>query len=232
MCTLLASFALAVTCPSVCAQVGSLNRVVQNDAISTDLANALAQVAWISQMPMIAELSQPLPKVEIAEGTHSIEYLLQEAARQSPGYQWEAEGKAVHFYNVKLKEAESNFLNLMFPRFAMPGNLSELKLTFAAREHGLMQGYSDGGIVTTGFGDAILEKDILRHTIFENITGREILLRAADESPTFFTVIVFPSADPTRTQMERDMNRNWFWQSLQAQRPGILYVQPPAAVNP
>lgn len=232
LCALLAGFALVAACPSVCAQTAPLGRIVRHDAISADLANALAQVAWRSQMPIIAELAQPLPKVDLAEGSDSVEYLLQAVARQAPGYQWEAEGRAVHFYNAKVEGANFNFLNLTFPRFAMPGNLSELKLTFAAREYGLMQGYSDGGIATTGFGDAILEGNLLQHTVFENITGREILLRAADESPTFFTAIVFPNADPTKTQVMRDMNRNWFWLPLRAQRPGTLYVQPPAAVHP
>jgi hypothetical protein len=229
LCAMLASFALAAACPSVRAQVGSLDRVVRLDETSADLVNVLAQVAWLSQLPIIAELAQPLPKVQIAEGSHSVEYLLQTIAQQSPGHQWEAEGKAVHFYNEKLKGAKSNFLNLTFPRFTMPGNISELKLTFAAREYGLMQGHSGGGIVTTGFGDAVLEKDLLQHTVLENITGREILLRATNESPTFFTAIIFPNAAPTKRQMELDMNRNWFWQALKGQRPGHLYVQAPAA---
>jgi hypothetical protein len=214
----------------VCAQGAPYNRAVQHGPISEDLVNALAQVASLSNMPIIAELAQPLPEVQVAAGTEDVGDLLREIARQAPGYDWEAVGRVVHFYNKKLRRAKFNFLNLRFARFSMPANLSELKLTFPTREFGLLlQGYSGGGIVTTGFGDAMLERDLLRPAVLENVTGREILFRAANESSTFFTVIVFPNADPTMKQMERDMNRNWFWQALTEEHLGHLYVQAPLA---
>ncbi|HEY6338113.1 MAG TPA: hypothetical protein VIW68_06435 [Candidatus Sulfotelmatobacter sp.] len=229
--TFLLGLALVGICPSGNAQAVPFSEAVRCGSISADLANTLAQVAWLSHLPMVAELAQPLPRIEIAESTYIAKDLLQEIIRQAPLYQWEAEGKVIHFYNTKLKEAKFNFLNLQFPRFVTPSNLSELKLTFPTREYGLLhEAYSGGGIVITGFGDAMLEKDLLRSVTLEKVTGREILLRVASESPTFFTVIVFPNADPTKQQMERDINLNWFWQSLKEQ-PGPLYVQPPASTR-
>jgi hypothetical protein len=132
----------------------------------------------------------------------------------------------IHFYNTKLIGAEFNFLNLKFRQFVMPSNLSELQLTLPSREFGLLQGYAGSGIVITGFGNATLEKDLLHASPLENITGREILLRAANESPTFLTIIVFPNTDPTGGEVEQDMNRNWFWRALKEQRLAELYVQP------
>jgi hypothetical protein len=213
------------------AQGDPFSEVIKCESKSADLANTLAQVAWLSHLPMIAELAQPLPRIEIAEGTYVAKDLLQEIARQAPDYQWAAEGKVVHFYNRKLSGAKFNFLNLRLPRFAMPSNLSEFKLTFPEREFGLLQGYSGGGLVTIGFGDTMLEKDLLQPVTLENVTGREILVRAANESPTFLTIIAFPNADPTQNEMEQDMNRNWFWQSFKEQRLKPLYVQPPATTR-
>lgn len=228
-CSFLLGLILAWTCLPSCAQGGPLDTEVRHQPISADLANALAQVAWISHLPMIAELAQPLPKIQIAGGSHDPKFLLREIARQAPEYEWHASGKAILFYNKGLREAKFNFLNLRFPRFSMPANLSDLKLTFPEREYGLLlQGYSGGGIVVTGFGDALLAKDPLQPATLENATGREILLRAANENPTFFTVIVFPNAEPTKKQMERDINRNWFWEALKGPLPAPLYVQPPA----
>jgi hypothetical protein len=209
------------------AQRDPLFEVITCQSTSSDLANTLAQVAWLSQLPMIAELAQPLPKIEIAEGTYVVKDLLQAVARQAPGYEWQPEGKVIHFYGRQLKDAKFNFLNLTFPRFVIPGNLSELKLTFPTLEYGLLQGLSGGGMIIDGFEDVTLEKNSLRPATIENVTGREILIRATNESPTFFTVIVFPNGDPTKKQMELDMNRNWFWQALRGQNAGPLYVQPP-----
>jgi len=208
-------------------EVDSLAEIVKCQAISSDLANTLAEVAWLSHLPMIAELAQPLPKIEVAEGTYVVKDLLQSIARQAPGYEWRSEGQVVHFFSRQAKDAKLNFLSLTFPRFVMPGNLSELKLTFPTLEYGLLQGFSGGGMIVDGFGDATLEKNSLRPATLEDVTGREILVLAANESPTFFTVIVFPNSDPTKKQMELDMNRNWFWQALSGQNAGPLYIQPP-----
>ncbi len=109
---------------------------------------------------MLAEIAQPLPKVEIARGTYVIKDLLQELVRQAP-VSWDVEGRVIYFYNQKLRESKNNFLNLKFPQFAMPDNVSELKLTFPQREHGLLQGSSNTGILITGFGDPALAKDLL-----------------------------------------------------------------------
>jgi len=221
---LLAALVLTRAYPASGAQNGPINEAIRHESISADLANTLAQVAWLSHLPMIAELAQPLPKIQIAEGTHSAQDLLQEVVRQAPDYQWEAEDKAIHFYSRKLRRERFNFLNLKFPRFTIPSNLSELKLTFPTLEIGLLDGMSTGGAAISGFGDATLEKNSLRQVTLENVTGREILLRVANESPTFFSVIVFPNAKPTKTQAEREVNINWFWQGFKEPlKP--LYVQ-------
>jgi hypothetical protein len=229
--TFLLVLVLAGACSRSNAQAAIFSTVVRHQSISTDLANALGQIAWLSDLPMVAELAKPLPRIQIAEGMHSVEYLLLEIVRQAPENEWERAGRVIYFHNKKLKYAKFNFLNLRFPRFAMPNNVSEIKLTFPQREYGLLQGYSGGGIVTTGFGDARLQKDLLQPATLVNVTGREILLQVANESPTFFTVIVFPNAEPTKKQMEQEMNRNWFWQALKDEHLDTLYVQPSMSTN-
>ena len=109
----------------------------------------------------------------------------------------------------------------------MPGSLSDLKLTFPGREYALFEGSPGGSMIIEGFGDPVLKGDTLQTTPLENVTGREILFRAADERPTFATVLIFPNDDPTKKQVEIDMNRNWFWQALSAPSPAPLYIEPP-----
>lgn len=204
-----------------------LNQAVRCDPMATDLANALMRVAWLSRVPIIAELAQPLPSVDVSQGTYIVKDLLDGIARQSPGYDWRVEGKAVHFYSKRVKDAKSNFLNLRFPEFTMPSSVSHLKLTFPGREFALFEGSPGGSMIIEGFGDPVLEGDSLQAKRLENVTGREILVRAVDERPTFATVLIFLNDDPTKKQVELDMNRNWFWQALNAEHPDPIYVQPP-----
>lgn len=82
-------------------------------------------------------------------------------------------------------------------------------------------------MLITGFGDANLEKDTLEPGTLKNVTGRDILLRAANERPTFLSIVVFPTAEPTKKQMEKDINRNWFWEALKEKTLGPLYIQLP-----
>jgi hypothetical protein len=121
------------------------------------------------------------------------------------------EGKAVHFYNKKLREAGSNFLNLRFPRFVVPADLSELKLRFPGQAIGLAEGYSGAGWATTGFGDTLLEKEKLQEVALEDVTPLEVLVRLANESPTFYTLLVFSSATPTKAEAKQVV---WQWGSL------------------
>src|ERR1700688_2118454 len=194
----------------VCGVLGAsdrdaLNQTIKCGPITTDLANALVRVALLSRVPIIAELSQALPAVDVSRGTYIVKDLLDGIARQSPGYEWRFEGKAVHFYSRRTKDAKSNFLNLRFPEFIMPGSLSDLKLMFPGREYALFEGSPGGSMIIEGFGDPVLKGDTLQTTPLENVTGREILFRAADERPTFATVLIFPNDEPTKKQVEMDM---------------------------
>lgn len=216
---------LTMACVNVQAQVGAHEPLPQHSALPQDLANALVQMARASHVPLIAELAQPLPKIPAAEGALLNPGTLDQLVRQAPGYEWKMEGKAVHFYDKELRMAPSNFLNLKFAHFTVPVNLSEFKLSFPQRAIGLLQGYTEEGGVTFGLRDTQLEKEKLRQTTFENVTPLEVLVNVANESPRFYTVLVFPSAAPTKSEAEKEVS--WHWGSLEEQRRP-LYTQVPA----
>ncbi|MGH9498509.1 MAG: hypothetical protein ACRD3L_05155 [Terriglobales bacterium] len=206
-------------------EVTPLQRPIQHNGVSNDLANVLAQLARWIQMPMIAELAQPLPTVQLAEGNHTAEYLLTEITHQAPGYTFAVEGLVIHFYEKRLVLAKLNFLNLTFQQFEMPQNVSALKYKLPGLATALLQTEKHrGGVVFTGFGDTDLAKDTLEAGTLTNVSGREVLLRAAAESPQFFTIIVFSSNAPKTKQEARQATVNWFWQSLRSNfRP--IYIQ-------
>ncbi len=192
-----------------------------------DLANALVQMARASHTPLIAELVWPVPKIPTAEGVPLSPDRLNEIVKQAPGYEWKMEGKAVHFYNRQLRQARFNFINLEFPRYVIPPDLSELKLWFPGQAEGLLEGYTGGGM-TTGFGDLLLAKEKLQTTTLEKVTPLEVLIHVANESPTFYTVLVFPDAAPTKREAEGRIV--WQWGSLNEKvRP--LYVESPASTR-
>lgn len=105
-------------------------------------------------------------------------------------------------------------MHMKFPQFTVPPNLSDLKLWLPTRAVGLLEGYTAEGGATTGFGDTALEKKKLRRTILRDATPIDVLVHAANESPTFYTVLVFPRVDLTRNQAEKEVP--WFWGSLNA----------------
>ena len=75
----------------------------------------------------------------------------------------------------------------------------------------------------TGLGDAQLEKDSLPKVTLHDVTPVDVLMTAAKDSPTFYSLIIFPSATPTRSQAEKQVN--WQWGSL-ADKPHHIYAQP------
>lgn len=217
-----------VNCSPVNGQSDFLSQTITHASLSGDLANVVAQVAHSGRIPMIVELAQPLPQIKIPGGSHTGRHLLELIAQQAPGYTWEVKGTVVHFYNRRLSQAKFNFLNLKFRQFYMPRNVSELKYELPTLVGGLLHGYDGLGGAFSGFGNTELEKDRLQPAGLVSVTGREILFRAATESPTFFTVIVFPSAAPKTIKEAEQTTLNWFWQSFNGQLQR-LYIQPPRA---
>jgi len=75
--TFLLAVTIIATCPWGNAQSDPLTDVISFQPISSDLAEAVAEVAWRSHLPMIAELAQPLPRIEIPQGTYVVKDLMQ-----------------------------------------------------------------------------------------------------------------------------------------------------------
>ncbi len=195
----------------------------QYGPMPSDLPTALVETARLSHVPLIAELAQPLPNIHVGEKTLMTPDSLNELVKQAPEYEWKLEGKTLHFYNKKLRTAKFNFLKLRFPRFTIPPTVSQLKLQFPGRAISLLEGISSEGGIVEGFPNKELAKDKLQRTTLDNVTGLDVLFYVANESPTFYTVLVFPSTKPSKAQAEHQVN--WFWGSLD-EAPVPLYVQP------
>jgi hypothetical protein len=226
--TIFSVLLISVACLFGGALSSSQDQPIQYGPIPGDLANALAEMARASRVPIIAELARPLPHITMTNGAKVSDDSLNQLLAQAPGYEWKREGKTIHFYNKQLRAARFNFLNLRIPRFTVPINLSELKLSFPGRAIGLLEGFTAEGGVVIGPGDTELAKEKLQQVTLENKTGLEILLHVANESPTFYTIMVFPKSIPTKKQAE--LNVSWFWGSLH-EKSVPLYVQPMGTIG-
>jgi hypothetical protein len=219
----IAAFIACVSFAPCAAQAGPQRPRPEYGQPPEDLANALVEMARAGRVPLVAELVWPLPKIPMAEGIPANERTLNQLLSQAPEYEWKMEGKVLHFYNKKLRQARFNFLNLKFPRFTVPPNLADFKLWFPGRATGLLEGYTGEGGATSGFGDTQFEKQPLDHVTLENVTGLEVLFHVANETPTFYLVLVFPGSSPTKSDAEKRVS--WQWGSLN-ERPHPLYTQP------
>ena len=196
---------------------------LKHGEIRGNLAEALTQLAYSTKTPTIGELAQPLASIHIPEGVHSPEDLVRELARQAPGYKWESRGKVVLFYQEDLERNRLNILNLKFERFTMPNNVSQLKYALPNMETALLDRTSEKGILLTGFGDTELEKDKLKGEVMEGVDGREILVRAASQNPTFSVILVYPKGTLRTTSESKEVE--WFWQSFRSElKPMYLKV--------
>jgi hypothetical protein len=197
---------------------------LKHGEIRGNLAEALTQLAYSTKTPIIGELAQPLVSIHVSEGIHSPEDLVRELVRQAPGYKWESRGKVMLFYREDLQRNALNILNLKFERFTMPNNVSQLKYALPNMETGLLDRTSEKGILLTGFGDTELQKDSLKGEVIEDINGREILVRAANQNPTFSVILVFPKGTLRTTSESKQVE--WFWQSFRSElKP--MYLQVP-----
>ena len=223
---LIVALLFVINCSAANPQSDLLSQPMAHASVRGNLANVLAQVAHSGRIPMVAELAQPLPDIKVPGGSDAGRHLLDLIAHQAPGYTWELNGSVVHFYNRRSIQAKFNFLNFQFRQFSMPRNMAEFEYKFPNQIIWLMNGYDGLGGAFEGFYNKELEKNRLQPGGLIKITGRKILFRAATESPTFFTVIVFPSAAPKTAKEVEQTTLNWSWWSFNEElRP--LYIQPP-----
>jgi hypothetical protein len=212
----------ALTPTHLWTQAGALDQPISHGHLTGDLANVLAQVSYSTKIPIIGELALPLPTIDIREGSHSGRYLIQAIADQAAGYKWQSQGLAVLFYKQTLEQQKLNPLSLRFPRFVMPENVSKLKYILPSLEGGLLEGPSPKGVLLTGFGDVALEKYSLQAATLENVSGREILVQAARQSPFFSVIVIF---DESKLKNKKESaNAEWHWQSFSS---ALMPIYPP-----
>jgi hypothetical protein len=218
------SFSLVSALASDQAQPNSLDLQVDHKAFSGNLAQVLAFVATEFKVPLIAELVQPLPrKLSIKAGKSSARQELAKLVAVAKQYSFRDVDGVANVYSIDLRRERRSLLNLRFQTFDMPPNVGALQLTLPARLKDLADNRKTGaGFATSGF--ATLEKKSLHPERLTDISGSELLIKAAKER-TFYSIIVCPTAHPPTDAEIRSTFDNWFWGGL-GSTPAI-FIQPP-----
>lgn len=215
---------------SPCLAQSGLDSAMDHEKLSGNMPEMLRFIAQRYHLPLVAELCQPLPNhFSIPEERDTARELLFKMTAQAPAYQFDTlRGDGVHFYCTEVLHAGANFLNLTFQQFTMPSNVSELKLFLPAKLNGLRNGLDGSGLVTSGFGVPELQKQRLSPEELKNVSGRDILMRAAEETRGFYTIVVFPSSSLPSDVFANYAFQHWFWGPLgTVPEEEPIYVQPP-----
>jgi len=191
-------------------QLVGIDRSETHREMRGTLINALVFVSGQFHIPIIGELVAPLDhELIIPSGTHSARQLLDQLVAQSRDYDWTVHSGVVHFYEKSILSAQGNFLNQKLRAFKMPPNVSDLKLILRERLSNAAKGLT--GAAISYMGSPELRGETIAPKRLENVTGRKILLTAAELTPKFTSIVVFPKRQPKGSEDIDYSARNWFW---------------------
>lgn len=200
--------------PAQLATLKNINLPIRHSELKGDLINLLRSISVKFDVPIVGEIAASDNQlITIAAGSSSLRQVLDVLTKQVPACGWQEETGVVHFYNRKLRQAPRNVLNLKLRSFEMPNDVSTLKIALRSRLYSASQGIQNGGGVISDFPSRELGDEKLPDEKMSNVTGREVLVKAAALNRHFSSIIVFPRSQPTDSDINY-ANRNWFWMSL------------------
>ncbi len=204
---------------------------IPHQQCSGNLPEVLRFIAEKYRVPVIAELIYPLPeKVVIEAGQDSAIALLARVLPQVPGYSYRVTGgHIIHFYEKRVVNRKNNLLNMRIAHFTMPADLSDFKLLLPAAINSARRGLPTVGSVISGFPSKEMERIKLTPKEFSEVSGRELLIAAAEETLAFYSITVLPGKSCSSDGCFDYANKHWFWGSLSgAVSTSRIYIQPPA----
>ncbi len=192
-----------------------LDRALPNEEKVADFAQILVVVTERYRLPMVIELAQPLPsRVRIAAGRSTARQLLNSITTENPDYGWRVLGSVVHVYHKSLRGEPRNFLNWKIDKIELPDNIADLELALRARVRNIQVGMEALGGLVVGVRSSELAEHKLSRKTFHNISVRELLMQVAETDHGFYSLVIFPTANP---RDEKDLEQafvNWRWRAL------------------
>jgi hypothetical protein len=222
---------VAVTISPGNAQARSvLDMPTAHKAVSGNLAEVLRFVSEQYRVPVIGELLFPVPtNLAIESGEDSAIGVLSKLIPQISGYEYEViAGHILHVYEHDVVSAKGSPLNIQVKHFTMPPTLSDFKLTLPAALNSARKGLPTRGLVISGFPSTDMEKKKLEPRDFSDVSGRELLILAAEDAPDFYSLIVLSDKSCRSDACFDYANEHWFWGPLKGSLSADpIYIQSP-----
>jgi hypothetical protein len=235
---------LALGCISACQKPGAIpsqNQAVQSRVdlplearldlpqrvagSSLRLKDFVSFIATSFKVPLLVEIPNPIPDIDMLDGLFSARQLLDSAIQQMPGYEWQDVAGVAHIYEKLLVRSQGNLMNVVIPRFAFPNDVGVFMWLFRPCVNSVIQGFDCGAGVYTGFQSPKLKQGRLPYMqVFSHETARNILLTALKENGKFYVLIAFESNNPKLKS--KYPSANWFAESLEVDEPAPMWIQP------
>ena len=148
-------------------------------SVPLELTDFVSFIATSFKVPLLAEMTAPVPDLKTPEGTYSARQLLDLPMRQLSGFEWKDEAGVAHIYQKHLAVSSGNLLNVRIRHFAFPADVGEFMYYFRPCIWATIQGYDCLGGAYSGFQLPKLERG--RLPLFQNFRdslARDILLAA------------------------------------------------------
>jgi hypothetical protein len=207
-----------------------LGLVREHDRVSGNLAELLRFAAEQYHVPVIAELVYPVPEhILIDSGHDAIADVLAKLCAQAPGYTYEVkDDRVIHFHNVDITNSKGNWLNVRIKSFMMPPNVSDFKLLLPAAINSARKGLPPGGAVISGFPSTVMKNEKLQTRELMDVSARELLLTAAEESRGFYSIVVFQDQNCQSDACFDYAMQHWIWGPLTERvSKDRIYIQHP-----
>jgi hypothetical protein len=207
-----------------------LNVIVSHKSCAGNLAELLRFVAEQYQVPVVAELVNPVPgQLIIESGQDTAIGLLGKVLKQVPRYKYEViNGQIIHFHEKDVVNAKGNLLNVDIKHFTMPNNLSDFKLLLPAAINSARKGLPTSGAVISGFPSSEMEKERLQARELTGVSGRDLLIAVAEETRGFYTIVVLQDQNCRTDACFDYANQHWFWGPLTGTvSQDRIYIQQP-----
>jgi len=207
-----------------------LHAPIAHKGSSGNLAELLRFVSEQYRIPIIGELVYPVPENRVFEsGQDTAVSLLAKLLRQVPAYSYDiTNGHIIRFYRRDVVDKKGNFLNVRLKHFTMPANLADFKLLLPSAIDSARKGLPGSGSVTSGFASREMENGKLTQKELSNISARDLLIMAAEETSAFYSIVVLESRNCQTDACFNYANQHWFWGSLTGSvSENRIYIQHP-----
>jgi hypothetical protein len=198
---------------------------LNHTAANFRLTDFVSFIATSYKVPLLAEVVAPVPDVQIPAGSHTARKLLDYVVSRLPGYAWDDDQGIANIFEVDVRKAAGNILNLPVHYFMVPPNVWEFNAEFRLCLWNIAKQQGCSGGVIDEVGQPELRKEALGVGSFHDAPAGTILRTVLRENGRFHVLMAYSSRRPKLG--DSFVFENWYTQSLVPDEPLPIWIQIP-----